>query len=266
MRFKLFSPPKLSGRFLHEADGPLTTGHLTRGPWVEKLRTALADKFNWTEDRIVLGSSATTCFRAVCLYLRFHHDIQGARFHGDEPWPLLPDEADAAFGTYPDQGDLHVFTEIGGAADLGDWTPPGPTLVDACHSWVVRELENLTLVSFYPTKLVPGAEGGAVFCLDPKEAEGIQRVLDCGFSSDSWAEVAKGHGRTGVQTFPAHERGRGLPVCGAREGAARQTVSVPDAEQGPGPCDSGAGGGRDAGDEELSTFAVGDPSVSFQAQ
>src|SRR5690606_32446431 len=130
---KLFSTHKLSGRVLHEADGPLTTGHLSRGPCVDRLRERLAEKYRCHPDNIVLGASATACFHGLCLFLKDQARAGGARFVGEEPWPLLPEIETQVFGG-ESYRDITVVTEIGGEADLEAWKNESPILVDACHS------------------------------------------------------------------------------------------------------------------------------------
>lgn len=53
---------------------------------------------------------------------------------------------------------------------------------DACHSWLPDPNADFGLVSFYPTKLVPGAEGGAVFCRNTDDARRLREWLYCGLT------------------------------------------------------------------------------------
>src|SRR5690606_18193980 len=112
---------------------------------------------------------------------------------------LFPDNED------PENRGLSVVTEIGG--QLNDMeiedSYADSVLVDACHSWVPRKWAQYSLASFYPTKLVPGGEGGAVFCLDEWDAFEIQAILDCGYGPDSWKDIAEGRGRNGARSSPA---------------------------------------------------------------
>lgn len=175
-RIPLFRPPRLKGKYL---DGVLSSGHLTTGPMVERLREALGEYFGVFPGLIALGASATACFQA----LRDHLDESWFQFDGPT-WPLLVQIAH-------EQGKIRGFacqrvdvvTDIGGTMRLpGPKWPTSWAVHDACHGWTYQHADY-TLLSFYPTKLCGAAEGGALIFNGPEagvEAEEVQLLLNSG--------------------------------------------------------------------------------------
>jgi dTDP-4-amino-4,6-dideoxygalactose transaminase len=189
---KLFDPPRLRGTYLA---GVLRSKHLTTGPGVEALRCALAREFKVTSDRIVLGSSATVCGFVLMEFLKRKHGDIRIEFGGLATWPLFYRYAYrqgfTSVSLRPEA--ISWWTDIGGRPETRTvYTAGKEVVVDACHScsydssvpWI-----DFTLMSFYPTKLLAGAEGGLIICEDPQEAMELQQILDCGFDKQSWEDM-----------------------------------------------------------------------------
>jgi dTDP-4-amino-4,6-dideoxygalactose transaminase len=166
----LFKPAPLSGKYARRV---AASPHRTTGPQCARLKKALAAEFPmWTPDQIVLGNSATACFEALLRVMK------GKVLFIGETYPLLPSinqrqpSHSAVLG--------YVHTDIGGVtADRF-----AGYLLDCCHSWAPSHRFEYSLVSFYPTKLVPGVEGGALFCQSTLMAQRLQATLNCGFFQD----------------------------------------------------------------------------------
>jgi dTDP-4-amino-4,6-dideoxygalactose transaminase len=177
---KLHKPTMLSGKYLERV---LESRHLTTGPQVELLRIQLAEYFDVLPWRIALGSSATACFQAYMEVL--NRDVKCpivVEWRGLATWPLMKKIADR-LAPYP-MNQLHhtivVDTDIGGTGQ-GRFLPPEEEWFhDACHSWTRRKSTDWTLLSFYPTKLCGGAEGGALIGPNIDRVAEVQRVLNCG--------------------------------------------------------------------------------------
>lgn len=195
---RLYAPPHLSNVWVDRLRECVESRHLTTGPVVEELRKDLARRFQYSEDEIVLGNSATNVFRALCMVLS-SRGVSGVRW--DEPtFPVMKQEGTKVLG--PDLGEwgrpagLRVHTEIGGVDPRLEPSEDAVfNLLDACHSWAPRFRFDGSLVSFYPTKLAGGAEGGALFLRDRELAALVQQVVCCGFAPGSQRGVAAGEGR-----------------------------------------------------------------------
>jgi dTDP-4-amino-4,6-dideoxygalactose transaminase len=187
---KLFAPPRLSGKYI---DGVLNSGWLTTGPTCQRLRVAVGEFLKVDPKRVVLAASATAGFQAV-LDMLVHRSG-----YIDPPltvgltaatWPGMHQavaHAGAQVAMEPDDRvDVVVLTDIGGSAvapgdpDSNYLDDHVQIIHDACHSWNPWRDIDFNLVSFYPTKLVPGAEGGAVVCKNPDDAEALADWLYCG--------------------------------------------------------------------------------------
>ena len=181
---KLFDPPRLTGRYLSRV---LQSGWLTTGPRCQELQEAVAERMAVRPDCVVLGASATACWQGVL-------DLtQPSRVHiTNATWPGMKQVAEhtnpCVLGN-----PIFVRTDIGGArCDDAPWgSTVGCTVRDACHSWVLDNSADFTLFSFYPTKLVPGAEGGCVVCRRPQDAERLRLHLYCGLRP---GEAGQGRG------------------------------------------------------------------------
>lgn len=177
----LFDPPRLSGTHLR---GVLSSGWLTTGPLCEKLQDALARVFKVPARWICLTSSATAGFQAVLDLL--HHQGWSKVSITDATWPGMHQ---AIFHAGMSRRPLHeaeviVTTDIGGArladGDLADAEGARPWIHDACHSWFPCARADFSIASFYPTKLVPGAEGGVVVCRQDEAADFLRQWIYCG--------------------------------------------------------------------------------------
>lgn len=181
---QLFKRPKLTGKYL---GGVLASGWYTSGPMVRRLEENLEHRFGKCA---VVGASATACFQAIIDLLR--DEDQGLRYYiREDTWPGMHMVLKRTLG--PERfttksPDIVVVTDIGGDSHEPLHTAgarAASTLIhDACHSWRLFDYAIITtrfdLMSFYPTKLVPGAEGGVVFCEDPADVEKIRLRLYCG--------------------------------------------------------------------------------------
>jgi dTDP-4-amino-4,6-dideoxygalactose transaminase len=134
-------------------------------------------------DRVVLASSATAGFQAVLDACRAH----GAKSVAitDATWPGMHQAIrHAGLGRSAPDGfaDVDVYTDIGGASEIDerDHFPEPVKIHDCCHSWLPAPGRDFYVMSFYPTKLVPGAEGGAVICPRNDVAEEVAARLYCG--------------------------------------------------------------------------------------
>jgi DegT/DnrJ/EryC1/StrS aminotransferase family protein len=205
MDIPLFAPPKLTGKYLHKT---LASGWLTSGARCAELREVVAAFLNRRPEQVVLAASATAGFQAVVDLVRDRR-----RCWGDISVRLTPATwagmTNAAHYPWQDgplgAPDIYVRTDIGGARpseyDASLHRPPCRVYVhDSCHSWLPHLDADFGLVSFYPTKLVPGAEGGAVICKNPLDAEPLQRLLYCGLVPGSGSREPKGWGRKANMT------------------------------------------------------------------
>ena len=187
MRFKLFDPPALTGKYLAEV---LASKWLTMGPMCERLQDRLAEYFKRDKDCVVLAGSATVGFQAVMDHLVTHR-----RGFGDGTWVEIRKD------TWPGmrQAVRHAGLELGGTVpakilvhtDIGGAEPaPKPPqdklntwfIHDACHSWRPIVWADFAVMSFYPTKLVAGAEGGVVLCSSAYRAADLRLRLNCGLA------------------------------------------------------------------------------------
>lgn len=176
MKYKLHDPPRLQGKYL---SGVLSSGWLTTGPECMKLREALAKRFCLPASRIVLASSATAAFQGVLDCILGRSDYVRIT---EATWPGMRQAVLHAGGECV-HGDAEVVvrTDIGGARCDDRPCPAGARYVhDACHSWLPDPAADFAIASAYPTKLVPGAEGGVVFCAREEDACTLEAHLYCG--------------------------------------------------------------------------------------
>lgn len=186
---RLHNPPILTGKYLKAT---LESGHLAAGAQVEALRWELGAYFGVSPETVVLGSSATALGLALFDYLEKEH--RWIRFPELSPgfnghtsavvWPVFRNmfrrhnvDAKALVGSQRGQW----LTDIGGASVFQDEVDSTlVSVLDACHSWRLLEGVDFTLLSFYPTKLCAGAEGGAIVCTSSHAAADLQRLVNCG--------------------------------------------------------------------------------------
>ena len=173
MTLRLFAPPKLTGKYLTDV---LASGWLTTGPMNDRLRVALSEFFGVDSMAIVVCSSATAGFQAILDLL------QPSFIRIDTAtWPGMH-HVISRTNYVPGGPNVEVETDIGGRRLL---SPPDPrfpakwVIRDACHSWMDEKERSFVLMSFYPTKLVPGAEGGVIIC-SPAHAEHLRAWVHCG--------------------------------------------------------------------------------------
>lgn len=85
---------------------------------------------------------------------------------------------------FEEQADVVILTSIGGSALIDPnrrESDEGQTWIhDACHSWMLEWWADWTFFSLYPTKLVPGVEGGVVVAPSEEDAEELEKWLYCG--------------------------------------------------------------------------------------
>lgn len=192
---KLFDPPILCGKYLSTTvaqakgeDGDVTcpvleSGWLTTGSMCRRLKERLAKYLQCSSKQISLTSSATAGFQAVLDYLHNERGLDWVNIT-DATWPGMH-QAIFHAGMLRGAGEVHVFTHIGGPLESdGSPDPAAPcsvNILDACHSWVCPpSWADFVLYSFYPTKLVPGCEGGVVVSKDPDMAVAIDDWSYCG--------------------------------------------------------------------------------------
>lgn len=179
---ELFQTPRLTGKYL---DKVLSSGWYTSGPMGQRLCDKVAAFLGMgiSPDRVVLASSATAGFQAVLDSCRAH----GAKTVSitDATWPGMHQAIQhAGLGRAAPDGfaDIDVYTDIGGASEIDerDHFPEPVKIHDCCHSWLPAHGRDFYVMSFYPTKLVPGAEGGVVICPYNDVAEEVAARLYCG--------------------------------------------------------------------------------------
>lgn len=189
-KIPLFRPPILTGKYLHRV---LRSRWLTAGPWVEKFREACGRQFGVDHRRIHLAARATSCFQAVMDHLQA---------------TMAPDLTYITPSTFPGMHlairhagqrmthvsgrnvDVAVVTDIGGARlckeDANAKFSIGTLFVhDACHSgteWLGHS-PDFTLFSCYPTKPIPGGEGGICICPSREIAEELELRVSSGLST-----------------------------------------------------------------------------------
>jgi dTDP-4-amino-4,6-dideoxygalactose transaminase len=201
----LFNPPRLTSKYLGSV---LASGWLTAGPECEKLRYELGVFYSWEPSAIVLGASATACWQALL-------DVVGAASVDitTATWPGMLNARPYDRGRRaPPPVHVRVDTCIGGSA-LYDEERRKPhrglhedyRVLDACHSAEPDRTYDASLISFYPTKLIPGAEGGALFLERSCShlALELEMALNCGqvpAYSRGGAALRGGFGRKGNMT------------------------------------------------------------------
>jgi hypothetical protein len=163
----------LRGKYLGKV---LKSRWLTTGPMCERLKEALAEKFEWEKDRIALANSATACWQALL------DDSSGLVTQREDTFVSMKD-AEADHGVSPSLDSFtHVHTFLGGLDAEPAWPAFSTEVADCTHIGHPWKDADYSLLSFYPTKPIPGAEGGAMFCWSKEAADNLSRLVDCGFS------------------------------------------------------------------------------------
>lgn len=187
MRFPLFKPPKHTGKYLADV---CCSSWYAPGRQNVLFKEELCKFFSTLDPsprNFVLGSSATALFQALCLHYWYAPDTPIGAVTFDQPtWPGMLSAVRAAGLHFSSMCPaLVVQTDIGGAEIRGiDTLYKGkPHLRDASHSWFKDACADYILFSCYPTKLVPGAEGGVLYCKDPEVAALITSRISCGVPS-----------------------------------------------------------------------------------
>lgn len=180
---QLFSPPKLTGRYLKKV---LQSGWLTSGPTSAEFKKRLGEYLSVSPSRISLASSATAGFQGIVdlLDARLGHHVYSI---ADATWPGLHQILSRAIFSHKvvhgEEAKVVVLTSIGGAALIDGARREEEESIwihDACHSWLREWWADWTFMSLYPTKLVPGAEGGVIVAPTDADAAELDRWLYCG--------------------------------------------------------------------------------------
>jgi len=191
MRCNMFAPPKLRGKYL---DKVLSSGWYTVGDMNERLLRALGEFWGVPRKHLLLTSSATAACMAVmtekvapCGCRCDEVYVTKATFSGIhhvcpqvEHDPSRLNSMEAA-----------IITDIGGARPIDEgvelfsnqqslYAKRRIWLRDICHSWILDTRFDFCFASFYPTKLVPGAEGGVLYCRDPEDRARLRWMINCG--------------------------------------------------------------------------------------
>lgn len=188
-KLPLFKPPRLEGKYLKEV---LQSGHLTAGPWVERLEAAIAKEAGVEPTGVVCTSSACAAWEALLRVLR-----PATVSVREDTFPLIKDLARSVgrraevVGPW-EKAEVGVITHIGGCEGAG-WRQVKPEcdwlVEDACHigiggSTSVEWTADFWFTSFYPTKLLSGAEGGVLVAETERalvEMPRVRQVVNCGF-------------------------------------------------------------------------------------
>jgi len=196
-RVPLFKLPRHTGKYVR---GIFKSGWYAPGPLGRLLKTRLAEMFpQFSRDQIVLTSSATAAFGAVLALVRWSGSNRQIAI-SDSTWVgmyrVLEGEGFARAGF--EQADVFVDSDLGGATTQ-DFKESGPNppwrIQDCCHGWIPRQGYDFCISSFYPTKLVPGAEGGVIFCSSHENAHLLEKQINCGLGP-LWESPSPGQSRS----------------------------------------------------------------------
>lgn len=189
MKCAMFSPPKLTGKYL---DKVLSSGWYTAGPMNDRLEEAVGEFWGVGKEHVLLTSSATAACWAVMDWLNYEHPgwARAEVEHATFPGIWMVDRVRPRIGRH--RKPTQILTDIGGARfiDPPGYGPPCVLIHDIAHSWLLRQFTHYpnwiygrpdyAFASFYPTKLVPGAEGGALYIYNSDEKEEIRWRINCG--------------------------------------------------------------------------------------
>lgn len=193
---RLYAPPKLKGKYLQEV---LDSGHITAGPMCRRFGEAVAAKWEVPPDTVVLTNSASSGFIALsCCH-------ETGSFLGDAPWPVFSDFASTfrLIDSAPFER-LALRTFTGGCSREAFNNGDGPEAWDCSHLWKwpkppTYRSPKFILLSCYPTKPIPGGEGGVMICVFAEDALQLSEVVNCGFPGSlqqagvrDWGERAYG--------------------------------------------------------------------------
>ena len=171
---KLFVPPQLTGKFLSPT---LQSGWLTSGPRCQELKATLATFLQVKAECVVLAGSCTAAWQSLLDMLIKRHGPLSVRMT-PATFVGMRHVVDLTKGAYWEQNgnaDLHVRVDIGGRRDDdAGWALDAIRIRDAAHSWIVDPEARFSLMSMYPTKLVPGPGGGVVVCASEADAAELE--------------------------------------------------------------------------------------------
>jgi len=205
MKLPLFKPPILTGKYLSRV---LKSRWLTTGPVTEKFRLAVARHFDVDPGRIALAGRATAIWQAILDYYALDFKEKKNVVYIAEHTFTGMKQAIGHAGlsrTNIDDADIVVLTDIGGRSWIEPVPPARPYLLihDACHSWQLANVNaHFTIFSCYPTKFVPGAEGGVAICSDSTIAHEIELRVSSGLPAPGCIEpicVGREYHMTDVQ-------------------------------------------------------------------
>lgn len=208
MKFPLFKPPIHTGKYMADV---VCSGWYAPGRQNQLFKEELCNFFRSldpTPNHFVLGSSATALFQA--LLMTFRRDSLVTACFMEPTWPGMYTALRATGGGFSSLcPSIIVQTDIGGAALRSvdkKLYPERPWLRDACHSWFKDPLSDYMLLSCYPTKLVPGAEGGVLYCKNLDHALAVDEMVRSGVPA---LYTSSSHSRLEGFSDPKHEYVRG---------------------------------------------------------
>lgn len=221
-RVPLFKLPRHSGKYIK---GVLKSGWYAPGPLGELLKKKLGEMFTYSPEQIVLTASATASFGAVLGLIRWAgSNLQVAI--SDHTWAGMYRtlEQEGFHENTAGVADVRVDSDLGGATTHNIPIGPQPpfTIQDCSHGWIPRQGYDFSIASFYPTKLVPGAEGGVIFCKSRENAALLEKQINCGLGA-LWALPGPGHSLAKVPG--RHGQGRAYDVVGHAIG---RKATMPD--------------------------------------
>lgn len=186
----LFKAPRLKGRYL---DRVMSSGHLTSGAEGERLKEEMLLKFGGRG--VVLTNSACAAWQAVLRVVQRRGAVARVVMREDT-FPVIREcvwevHARWMLPGEPETPDVVLQTAIGGVESNYGFEAEAVKgeawrVEDACHTGRSADSRvDFWFVSFYPTKLLAGAEGGALVAVSERAAALIpelERVINCGFT------------------------------------------------------------------------------------
>jgi dTDP-4-amino-4,6-dideoxygalactose transaminase len=142
----------------------------------QRLEEAVAAFWGVGKENVLLTSSATAACQAIMDLVQLPAKVSRGTFPGI--WMI--EHVDWDCYNRP----VRILTDIGGARFIdSSCSAVGAKYIihDIAHSWLLRDPRpDFALASFYPTKLVQGAEGGALYMRDPAVKEELRWLINCG--------------------------------------------------------------------------------------
>lgn len=194
---ELYRPPELTGKYIPTV---LKSRWLTAGPMCERFREAVAERLQVPVKHIALAARATSGFQAVLDMVghgrqkgkdAWYTNITNATFVGMK---LAIQHAEGVVYSSILNPGILIRTDIGGrrfSIDDEDKNKMGAAagspftkyyIHDACHSWLPDPAADFAVLSCYPTKPVPGAEGGVVVCKSEELAREVESWVSSGLT------------------------------------------------------------------------------------